>query len=270
MKVIDLRTHENVELTLFPDNQPHIRLKNINRGDEVHVVVPLKGSLSMMHLLQITNALDRIGNINKRSLFIPYLMGSRYDRIMEYGDSLDIEVVANLINSCNFKNVVLYDVHSDVSTALIKNSINLNNEMLIRKYVENIKFYGRKQGSVLICPDAGASKKIPSYLKYGNGEFDEVVYVNKLRDKGGNLTIDVLQPEKCEGRECVIIDDICDGGGTFLGIASQINPSNLTLIVSHAIFSKGTRQLLNKFDKIYTTNSYSCGWENKRIEVMEL
>jgi hypothetical protein len=35
------------------------------------------------------------------------------------GDSFDLEVIANLINSCNFDDVLLLDIHSDVALKLI-------------------------------------------------------------------------------------------------------------------------------------------------------
>ena len=54
-------------------------------------------------------------------------MGARFDRLMQKGDSVDLKVIANLINGCGFEKVYLYDVHSDTSTVLIENSINISN-----------------------------------------------------------------------------------------------------------------------------------------------
>ena len=131
------------------------------------------------------------------------LLGRGYDRVMKRGDSFDLKVIANLINSLNFKKVVLFDVHSDVATALINNSINIQSSWLLHHY--------KQPNSVLICPDAGAAKKINTYLKEYGDIFTSAVYCNKKRDADGKIALDVLEPEKCEGRECVIIDDICVG-----------------------------------------------------------
>ena len=63
-----------------------------------------------------------------------------------------------------------------------------------------------------------------------------------------------------KGATCVIVDDICDGGGTFLGLATELKAKNageLILIVTHGIFSKGLESLTSVFDKIYSTNSFS-------------
>ena len=129
-----------------------------------------------------------------------------------------------------FEKVFLYDVHSDASTLLIKNSINISNKELVMNY--------QKENAILICPDAGAAKKVGKYLEW-NKNIVDIVYGNKHRDlSNGKITLKVLEPEKCIGRNCVIIDDICDGGATFLAIAEQIQASNLTLIVTHGIFPK--------------------------------
>jgi ribose-phosphate pyrophosphokinase len=67
----------------------------------------------------------------------------------------------------------------------------------------------------------------------------------------------VLEADKCEGKNCVIIDDLCDGGGTFLAIASQIKPAHITLIVTHGIFSKGFDVFKGTFDEIIVSDSYA-------------
>lgn len=262
MKTINLNTQEGVEFVLYPDGQPHVKVKNNFSGDEVNVICSITDSIKLLHLLQTSNALDHLF-IKKRKLIIPYLMGARFDRVMQTGDSFDLEVIANLINSCNFEVVQLFDVHSDVSTALIKNSFNKTNQSIIE--ISNIQ-----NDTVLICPDAGAAKKIGKYFEW-NKNIVDVVYCIKSRDlNNGNLTIKVLEPEKCEDRNCLIIDDICDGGGTFIGIAELIDPMHLTLIVSHGIFSAGFKKLEAHFDKIITTNSLCLDYNSRIVEKINL
>jgi ribose-phosphate pyrophosphokinase len=57
----------------------------------------------------------------------------------------------------------------------------------------------------------------------------------------------------------VIVDDICDGGRTFIELAKVIIAQNqeakIYLVVTHGIFSAGFSELTNYFDGIYTTNS---------------
>lgn len=260
MKVINLNTQENVRLTVFPDNQPHVNIDNIKEGDDVRVICSITNSIKLLNLLQCSNAIEH-KFANKKELVIPYLMGARYDRIMNDGDSVDVEVISKLVNSCGFKKVILYDVHSDVAVALINNSVNVSNYHLVSEY--------GTLNSVLICPDAGAVKKVSKYIEW-NPSITDVVYCNKTRNlSNGDLTLTVLTPDLCEGRDCVIIDDLCDGGGTFLGIASQIKPKSLTLIISHGIFSKTVKPFVGVFDKIITSDSYPGADESSLVTIIK-
>ena len=254
MKIIYLNKQEGIKTLLYPDNQPHVNIQDVNEDDEVGVVASLTSSQVVLELLETANALDNLF-AKKKVLTIPYLMGARFDRLMQHGDSIDLKVIANLINMCGFEKVILFDPHSDVSPMLINNSAVRTNQFLVESY--NIP------DTVLICPDAGAAKKIGKYLEW-NDNIVDVVYCTKTRNlSNGKLTISVLEPEKCDGKNCLIIDDICDGGGTFIGIANQVNAKHMTLMVSHGIFSQGFAQLKELFDHIVTTNSrYQTNNEN--------
>jgi ribose-phosphate pyrophosphokinase len=261
MKVIDLNKNINVRFILFPDNQPHVNIEGIDQTDEVGVICSITDSIKMMHLLQTANALDHL-KAKKKILMIPYLMGARYDRLMQAGDSFDLEVIAGLINNCGFEKVLLFDVHSEVSLRLIKNSTNINNRQLVEQY--------DNENAIVICPDKGASKKVDEYFNW-NKNLVDIVHCEKKRDLStGKLTLEVKEPLKCENRNCVIIDDICDGGATFRAIAEQIKPKHLTLIVTHGIFSKGFSVLEKEFDEIIVTDSYKKSYESPIVKTIAI
>lgn len=249
MITINLNTYEGIDVILFPDGQPHITLNPIiGYGEIVRVVASLTNSNRVIQLLEIASALDVVG-AQKFQLYIPYLMGARYDRVMKEGDSFDLKVIANLINSMGFSQVYLLDPHSDVAPALINNSHVITNQFLVEKY--------EQKDAVLIVPDAGAAKKANNYMEWNKNIVDTVHCIKHRNTTTGNIYLKVLEPEKCEDRNCVIIDDICDGGATFIAIGEQIRAEHNTLIVTHGIFSKGFRALEDKFREIITSTSYS-------------
>jgi len=275
MKPITIRLNEkttNLKAFLFPDGQPHIQL-NTSTVNElvaetgVQVIAPLRNSEEVMNLLMLSNALDH-AFVKKSILVIPYLMGARSDRVTQTGDAVGLEVMAELINSCNFERVNLFDVHSDVATALIKRCKNHNNSLLVKAY--------DKEDAVLIVPDAGAAKKVAKYMEW-NPNIKHVVNCVKERDLSdkGKITLKVIDPLECHKRHCVIIDDLCDGGGTFNAIAdslrkTDVKPITLTLIVSHGIFSKGLAPLAC-FDEIITSDSYSSfDYDNPMLKVVPI
>jgi ribose-phosphate pyrophosphokinase len=111
--------------------------------------------------------------------------------------------------------------------------------------------------ALLISPDGGALKKIYKVSEFLGGI--EVVECSKSRDvKTGKLSGFKVYADDLEGKDCLIVDDICDGGGTFIGLADELKKKNagkLYLAVSHGIFNKGFESL-TVFDKIFTTNSF--------------
>jgi ribose-phosphate pyrophosphokinase len=261
LKTINLSTGEGVQLSLFPDKQPHVNIPGLTEGDAFTVVCAITSSEKLLQLLQTANAIDNGLGIKKK-LVIPYLMAARYDRLMLPGDSVDLQVVAELINMCGFEKVVLFDPHSDAASLLIKRSVVVTNEVMVRAYTG--------QNAVLICPDAGAAKKVGKYFGWNPG-LREVIYCSKSRDLStGAITLQVPEPETCKGRNCVIIDDICDGGGTFLAIARQIQPAHLALVVSHGIFSKGFEQLEQHFQQIIVSNSFRGSYNSPIVTMVNI
>jgi ribose-phosphate pyrophosphokinase len=259
MKTINLNTEAGVKITLFPDSQPHVNIANVAEGDDVKVICSITSSDKLFELLQTANALDKLF-AKKKVLVIPYLLAARYDRLMLPGDSIDLKVIADMINSCVFEKVYLYDVHSDVALLLIKNAIAITNKNLVEQY--------DKQEAVLICPDAGAAKKVGKYFDW-NSNIKSIVYCSKNRDLAtGKLTLEILEPEECANKNCVIIDDICDGGGTFLAIAEKIKPAHLTLIVTHGIFSKGFGELEKYFQEIIVSDSLYRKYESSIVKTI--
>lgn len=259
MKTINLNTSEGIKITIFPDSQPHVNIQGINEADEVKVICSITDPSKLLQLLETANALDNLF-AKKKILVIPYLLAARYDRLMVAGDSIDLKVIAELVNTCGFEKVYLYDVHSDAATLLIKNAIAVTNQNLVTEY--------NMPDAVLICPDAGAAKKVGKYFTW-NSNIKSIVYCSKNRNLStGELTLEVLEPEECAGKNCIIIDDLCDGGGTFLAIAAQIKPAHLTLIVTHGIFSKGFEQLEKSFQQIIVSNSLYKTYDSPIVKTL--
>jgi ribose-phosphate pyrophosphokinase len=261
MKTINLNTGSGATLTLFPDNQPHINVGDIQEAEPVRVICSLTDSVKLLQLLQVSNALDNCF-AQKKILVIPYLMAARYDRLMVKGDSIDIKVVADMINYCGFEKVILFDPHSEIAALLIHHAVVLTNKIMVEQY--------NREQAMVICPDAGAAKKVEHYFSW-NSHLTDIVYCNKKRNVStGHLVLEVLNPELCTNRNCVIIDDLCDGGATFLAIAEQIKPAHLTLIVTHGIFSKGLAALSQKFNQIIVSNSYSKVYDSPIVQTIAM
>ena len=234
---------------LFSGGEVHIKLQG--SAEEVMISARLNDSNDVMKLLLAADALRRNGSKNI-SVLIPYLPYARQDRVMVGGEPLSIKVMCNLINSCGFDKVYIFDVHSEVSLALLDNCELITNSNLAKRVLDDHTDY------LLVSPDAGALKKIyklAEALQYTS----DIVLCNKVRDvSNGKIKQITVDQDDLKGKDCFIIDDICDGGATFIGVAKELkkrNAGKVSLIVSHGIMSHGETELAEWIDHIYTTDS---------------
>lgn len=192
------------------------------------------------------------------TLVIPYLPGARQDRMNPAGDFLfGAKSIADEINARSFDKVICFDPHSDVMPALINNC-----SVIHIDEVQGIVGDGTGRGcyDAVVAPDAGAAKRAERVAKYLR---IPIVNAWKTRDvTDGHSTIVGFGIEPVVGvQKLLIVDDICDGGGTFIGLADHIKSLGqsyeieLDLYVSHGLFTKGIESLAERFNNIITTNS---------------
>ncbi len=241
------------ESFVFSGGEPHIKiLEELTSEDEVTITIRIRSFNDVGMLLIATDALRRM-EVEKIHLVLPYFPAARQDRVMVVGESLSVKVYADIINAQNYRSVMILDAHSEVAPALLDRVKNISNHNFITTCLRNEKKY------VLISPDGGALKKIYKLSQFLNGV--PVVECSKKRDvKTGKLSGFKVYEDDLEGKTCVIVDDICDGGRTFLGLAEELKKKNcgkLMLIVTHGIFSKGLGKLTETFDEVFSTNSFS-------------
>lgn len=249
----------------FSGGEPHIKIASkINANVSVTITHRINSFNDLGLLCIAVDALKRM-NVKEINAFIPYFPAARQDRVMISGEALSVKVYADIINSLNLNKIQVFDPHSEVTPALLNNCEVITNYNFIQQVIKNI---GKEV--ILISPDGGALKKIYKVSEYLGGI--KVIECSKSRDvKTGRLTGFKVYSEDLEGKDCLIVDDICDGGGTFIGLAEELkskNAGNLYLAVSHGIFSKGFDNL-KVFKKIYTTNSFK-NIDNNMVEVIPL
>lgn len=236
----------------FPSGcEPHIKIKEIN-AEKVLITLRIRNLNQLMLLFLATDALKRSG-VKEIEAFIPYLPFARQDRVMVSGEPLSVKVISDLINLQNYSKVTIYDAHSEVSLALINNAVGIDNHSFVKEVLKDKENY-------LICsPDAGAYKKIFK-LCQKIGYKDEIVLCNKVRDvSNGKIQNIMIANNDLQGKDLYIVDDICDGGGTFTILSKELKKRNcgkVNLIVSHGIFSKGEEPLKEDIDMVYTTDSF--------------
>ena len=237
----------------FNGGEPHLQIQeDLEDGTQVMITLRPQNFRDMGILLLAVDALKRMG-IHHLELLLPYFPGARQDRVMVSGEPLSVKVYAELINSQGFQKVMIYDPHSEVTSALLNQVVVISNHEFVKKCIGDQKDY------LLISPDGGALKKIYKVSQFLGGV--PVIACSKIRDvKNGRLTGFTVYTDDLRNKPCYIVDDICDGGGTFLGLAEKLKEKNagpIYLIISHGIFSRGFLELEKQFKGIYSTNAFS-------------
>ncbi|MCR9288775.1 MAG: ribose-phosphate diphosphokinase [Bacteroidetes bacterium] len=251
---------------VFNGGEPHIKiLENLEGGKQITITTRIQHFNDLGLLLIAVDALKRMG-IQYLNLVLPYFPAARQDRVMVVGESLSVKVYADIINAQNFQKITVFDPHSEVTPALLNNVQVVSNHAFVSQCLQHEKDY------ILVSPDGGALKKVYALSQYLGGK--TVVECSKKRNvQTGELSGFTVYEEDLKNQTCVIVDDICDGGGTFLGLATELKKKNcgrLILIISHGIFSKGLVDLMTSFDKIYSSNSFKEVDDNKIFTQIKL
>lgn len=247
----------------FSDGAVGVNLVGVSpaRVGNACITVRSEGKLND-EFFEIASLVDIIRRINPRAvitLYMPFTPYARQDRCMVRHDAFSLKVFANLLNSLELDKVVVLDSHSDVAPALINNCINIPQDFVLRNNRTEIECWA----DAIVCPDAGAAKKINKAAHALRLDPNATIYLEKIRDTStGAITSTKItsDTDAVVGSSCLLVDDLCDGGATFIGAAEALldaGAKRVGLFVTHGIFSRGVDRLIdNGIDHIWTTNSF--------------
>jgi ribose-phosphate pyrophosphokinase len=252
MNKINFITGEGFKVITFPDGEKHLKVNELNPKEAVDIICRITNSDDLFLLMQLSDIIQRQELVVRR-LYITYLMGMRCDRVFSMNEAFTLKIITNVINSFNAVEVWIEEPHS------------LRTEMMTKGYGHNItlEFVRKRLGAYTVClPDEGAYMR---YGKYGAGSY---VLCKKKRDvETGELSgFAICNTYRYRNHNgIVVIDDLCDGGGTFVGIAEllrkELAPKELVLVVTHAVQEAGLKKVASVYDKVYITDSYK-DWSN--------
>lgn len=215
-------------------------------------------------------------------LFMPYLPNARQDRVKNPEDVFTLKYFCEIINSLEFDTVFVTDVHSNVGLALldrvreIKPWGQIHNALTKITFMEtgDVMHDAREEcykNLLLFYPDEGAMKRY-------SGEMG-MPYIFGVKDRDWktgqikrlNLAGDVSM---IEGKNILIIDDICSKGGTFYYAAKELKEAgaaNIYLYVTHCENTIYEGELLKEdslIKHIFTTNSLLTA-PNEKMTIVE-
>lgn len=240
--------------TIFPDGASQIWKIELIKNISYTVKWNFEFESELIHVLQLKDLIKKINPDNFIYLDIPYLPYGRQDKEISVNSTFALHTFLEIISS-NFYAIHIYDVH---------NPETLSEWQYVNKRANHVlDVLKNSKTDIIMFPDEGALKRYTNMFK-DNVTFLQYpkIYGKKVRDQktGEILSYEIIDELKnSKNRNILIVDDICDGGATFIQATKELKElgaSKVNLCVSHGIFSKGKNVLHEAgISNIYTTNS---------------
>lgn len=211
-------------------------------GDEAAVIVGADPN-DYVKLMLWQNACKEFPRI-----VIPYLPAARADK----GTPRGADVYANLIPE--YKRLVVLDAHSDYMVDYLRD---VRGSDVVNIPITEVLPKNPYEYNGVIAPDEGAAERASSLAAHWGVPFYQA---SKVRDFETGKLLEFNPPKNLpKSGRFLLADDICDGGGTFVGLSEAVDFDSpcvrLHLYVSHGIFSQGVEKVKNHFFRVITTDS---------------
>lgn len=258
-----------IKPTIFPDGTSQVwKLpKEAFEYPVANVIWKFEMEAEFLHLAQLKQLIDARGFSNS-VLDIPFLPYARQDKLVSNEATFALKTFGKLLNSLKFDTVYSLDPHNLAATKEC-----INNFETYYPYTALRRVAMRKYVDVIVYPDIGAYNRYSKIYDFAI----PVLKADKIRNQTTGaiegLTIDATA---YAGKTALIVDDICDGGRTFIELASALKRDgvkSVILFVTHGIFSKGVSCLREAgIDAIFTAKGevfeakFGCGYTIKPYE----
>lgn len=272
MQILNLINLEKSDIkyviSRFPDGEVQVTLDPFSRKEEINVRCRITSAEELFILMQVCDILHRHGM--RFSISIYYLMGMRMDRVMDFNRPFTLSIITNILDHLCAANISIFCPHSEASLDQFRNTYATH--IYSEEWEEAVKGILSAEDFQMVLPDRGA---VDRYFPDGAKVPADIIIGAKVRDIGtGKITsIEVENPEALDGRPLLLVDDLCDGGGTFVGLAQAIKKvkpeASVNIIVNHMVNPKGIENLSKNFGRVWFSNSYKT-WENLPDNVTQI
>ena len=221
----------------FADMEVFVEIEENVRGEDVFVVqsTSYPANDNLMELLITLDALRR-SSARRVTAVIPYFGYARQDRKTAPRTPISAKLVANLITQAGANRVLTMDLHAGQIQGFFDIPVdNLYAAPLFSRDIEE-RYQGRDL--IIVSPDVGGVLRARAIARRLHCD---LAIIDKRRERAGisevmNVIGDV------EGRDCILVDDIVDSGGTLCNAAEALiraGASSASVYVTHGVLSGG-------------------------------
>jgi ribose-phosphate pyrophosphokinase len=226
-----------VSVRRFADMEVFVEIHENVRGEDVFVVqsTSYPANDNLMELLIMLDALRR-ASARRITAVIPYFGYARQDRKSGSRTPISAKLVANLITEAGANRVLTLDLHAPQIQGFF--DIPVDNLFAERDFARDIQDRYAGRNLMVVSPDVGGVVRARAIARRLNCD---LAIIDKRRERAGvsevmNVIGDV------EGRDCIMVDDICDSGGTLVNAADAMLEQGATEVsayITHGVLSGG-------------------------------
>ena len=260
----------DAEIKRFADMEVFVEIKENVRGEDIFVVqsTSFPANDNIMELLIVIDALRR-ASAKRITAVIPYFGYARQDRKAAPRTPISAKLVANLITSAGADRVLTIDLHAAQIQGFF--DIPLDNLYAAPVFVRHVKENFNLSNLVVVSPDVGGLVRARALAgKIGA----ELAIVDKRRPRAGVSEVMNIIGE-VEGKNCIIVDDMVDSGGTLCNAADallQKGASSVSAYITHGVLSgKACERIANsKLKNLVITNSIEPSKETLSVKNIKI
>ena len=239
----------------FADEEVFVEIHENVRGEDVFVIqsTGYPANDNLMELLICIDALKR-ASAKRITAVIPYFGYARQDRKPGPRTPISAKLVANLITEAGADRVLTLDLHAGQIQGFF--DIPTDNLYAVPLLARDIKEHYDTNNVMVVSPDVGGVVRARSLAK----RLDCLLaIVDKRRDRPGESEVMNVIGE-VSGKDCILIDDIVDSGGTLCNAAEALlknGATSVTAYITHGVLSGGavTRVASSKLRELVITDS---------------
>ena len=266
----------NASVRRFADMEIFVEFHENIRGEDVFVVQSTSAPAND-HLMELLITMDALRRSSARRItaVVPYFGYARQDRKTGPRTPISAKLVANLITEAGADRVLTLDLHAGQIQGFF--DIPVDNLFAAPLFVNDIKARYAGRNLMVVSPDVGGvvrARAIATRLH------TDLAIIDKRRPQAGvsevmNVIGDVRD------RDCIIVDDIIDSGGTHCNAAEAImrnGARSVSVYVTHGVFSGGavarvgasSIEMLTVTDSIAATEAVQTGANVRQLPIAPL
>lgn len=222
---------------------------------------------NLLELLLMIDAAKR-ASAKYITAVIPYFGMARQDRKDKPRVSIGSKMVANILDKVGADRVITMDLHADQIQGFFDIPVDhLHASSVFVPYIKNLNL----ANLVFAAPDVGATKRARMYAKYFGVE---MVICDKSRKRANEIESMTLIGD-VQGKDVVIIDDLCDTGGTLVNAAKLMKDSGCNTVrafCTHPVFSgKAYENIENSvMEEMVVTDSIPLKKQSSKLKVISV